>query len=115
MAQKPKQKSKPQPKQYRRTFIREWRKHRGDMTLETLAHAIGMVPSHLSMLERGKRGYAQETLEAIAEALQTTTAALLSRAPNDGAGDLLSLWEAASQTQREQVVEVVKAITKPRT
>jgi len=64
----------------RPTFIREWRKHRG-LTLEQLADKIDMTASHLSMLERGLRSYTQDTLEAIANALQTDAAALLTLNP----------------------------------
>ena len=64
----------------RPTFIREWRKHRG-LTLEQLADRIDMTASHLSMLERGLRAYTQETLEKIADALQTDAAALLTLNP----------------------------------
>lgn len=55
--------------------IRAWRKHRG-MTLEKLAAKAGMTPSALSMLERGHRGYNQDTLESIAAALQTDVPSL---------------------------------------
>jgi transcriptional regulator with XRE-family HTH domain len=64
----------------RPTFIREWRKHRG-LTLEQLGEKIDMTASHLSMLERGQRAYTQDTLEAVATALQTDAAALLTLNP----------------------------------
>ncbi len=68
------------PQRFRRTFLREWRKER-KLTLEQLAERIDMTPSHLSMLERGLRGYTQETLEAIAGALSTNPASLLGSQP----------------------------------
>ena len=71
---------------FRRTFIREWRQHR-ELTLTQLATLLGLVPSHLSMLERGQRGYTQDTIERLAEALQTDVATLLTRRPGDAAGD----------------------------
>lgn len=66
----------------RRTFIKEWREHR-HMTLDQLAAATGMANGSLSLLERGMRGYTQESLEAIARALQTDEAALLTLNPGE--------------------------------
>lgn len=100
-----------QTPRYRRTFIREWRKHR-EMTIEQLAALLDdMAPSNLSMLERGIRGYTQETLERIAEALLTTVAALLTRAPKDD--DIFEIWDQAKPGQRRQIVEIAKTITRP--
>jgi len=58
------------PRKFRPTYLRQWRHHRG-LTLERLAGRLDMTASHLSMLERGQRGYTQDTLEALARALQT--------------------------------------------
>ncbi len=102
----------PKPKQYRRTFIREWRKHRDNMTLEELASKIDMVPSHLSMLERGQRGYTQDTLEKIAHALQTDTGSLLLRRPDVPHDEFQAIWDSAQPQQRRQLVEIARAITK---
>lgn len=98
-------------KQFRRTFIREWRKHRG-LTLEQLAARLDdMAPSNLSMLERGQRGYTQETLERIAHALQTDVASLLMRNPADSEA-LWSIWDQAKPGQRLQIIEIAKTLTK---
>src|SRR5262249_23307937 len=37
-------------RRFRRTYIREWRKHRG-LTLEKVADRLDMTPGHISMLE----------------------------------------------------------------
>ena len=100
----------PKKRQFRRTFIREWRKHR-NKTLEQLAEALDMTASHFSMLERGQRGYTQETLEAIAEALQTDAASLLMRNPEDGEG-IWSIWDNAKQGERQMIIDIAKTITK---
>lgn len=100
---------KARPK-YRPSFIRQWRKYRGDMTLEQLADRIEMTASHLSMLERGERPYTQETLEHIAHALQTDAASLLMRDPTrDDA--IWSVWEHASTADRNKIVEIARTIT----
>lgn len=70
-----------------------------------------MTQSHLSMLENGKRGYTQDTLEAIAEALQTDVASLIMRDPaNDDA--IWSIWENAEVSERRMIVDIAKTITK---
>jgi transcriptional regulator with XRE-family HTH domain len=97
--------------QFRPTFIRAWRKHRG-LTLEQLAARLGdMVPSNLSMLERGLRGYVQNTLERIAAELGTDASTLLSRGPKDG-DDIMEIWDHAKPNQRRQIIEIAKTITR---
>lgn len=98
-----------QKRRLRRTFIRAWRKHRG-LTLEQLADRIEMTPSHLSMLERAERAYTQETLERVADALQTDAASLLMRLP--GEGEMWSIWEQAKPGVRRQIIEISKTLTK---
>lgn len=97
-----------QKRKFRRTFIREWRQFR-NLTLEQLADRLEMTASHLSMLERGQRGYAQDTLEAIAEALQTDAASLLVRNPADPEA-IWSVWEQAKPGERRQIVEIAKTL-----
>lgn len=101
-------KAAPPRKQYRRTFIREWRQHRG-LTLERLADRIGMKASALSYLERGQSAYTQGTLELIAEALQTTPASLIMRNPDEDDA-IWSLWDKASPAEKRQITEVAKAL-----
>lgn len=60
----------------RKTFLREWRKHR-HMTLERAAEAAGMTAGNLSAMERGAQGYTQTGLEALAEAYACDPAHLL--------------------------------------
>lgn len=50
-----------------RIFPREWRKSKG-LNLERAAERIGMAVSHLSDLEKGKRRWNQDHLEAFARA-----------------------------------------------
>ena len=97
-----------QRRQYRRTYIREWRKFR-QLTLEQLSSRLGMSPSALSMLERAQRGYTQETLEALAEALMTDVASLLIRDPTQDEA-IWSIWDNASPAERQQITNVVRAL-----
>lgn len=98
------------PRKFRRTYIRQWRQHRG-LTLEQLADRVDMTASHFSMLERGQRGYTQETLERVAEALQTDAASLLMRNPSDPDA-IWSVWEQAKPGERRMIVDIAKTITK---
>ena len=104
-------KTKPSKKrEFKRTFIREWRQHR-NLTLEQLADRVEMTASHFSMLERGQRGYRQETLEAIADALQTDTNNLIMRNPKDNEA-IWSIWDNASQGERRMITEIAQTIVK---
>lgn len=64
----------------RKTFhpihLAAWRKYRG-LSQEQLAERIGCSVSLVSYIERGKRQYDQEFLEAAAEALNTEPSMLL--------------------------------------
>jgi transcriptional regulator with XRE-family HTH domain len=99
---------KPQPKQFRKTFIREWRKHRG-LTLEQVAERAGMTPGNLSHLERGKQAYTQPALEALAEALNTSPASLLMRDPTHP-DQIWSIWDQAREGEKRQIAEIAKTI-----
>jgi len=98
------------PRKFQRTYIRPWRHHRG-LTLERLAGRLDMTASHLSMLERGQRGYTQDTLEALARALQTDVASLLMRDPSDPDA-IWSIWDQAKPGQRRQIVEIARTLVK---
>lgn len=108
---KPRQNLKP-PK-FRRTYIAQWRDFR-NLTQEQLAARLDMTQSHLSMLENGKRGYTQDTLEAIAHALQTDVASLLMRDPGQP-GAMWSIWEQAQEGQREEIERYAEFIVRRRT
>jgi len=98
------------PRKFQRTYIRQWRHHRG-LTLERLAGRLDMTASHLSMLERGQRGYTQDTLEALARAMQTDVASLLMRDPSDPDA-IWSIWDQAKPGQRRQIVEIARTLVK---
>jgi transcriptional regulator with XRE-family HTH domain len=101
---------RPKPAQFRRTFIRHWREHRG-LTLEQLAERVGTTHASLSRIERGKQPYTQPLLEAVAEALQTDVASLLMRDPT-GPEDIWSVWDQAKAGERRVIVDIAKTIIK---
>lgn len=99
----------PQKKrQFRKTYIRQWREYR-NLTQEQLADRLEMTASFLSMLERGQRGYTQDTLEAIAYALQTDTASLIMRDPTDDSA-VWSIWDQAKPGERRLIVDLAKTV-----
>ncbi len=94
----------------RRTFFKEWRKHRG-LTLEAAAERAGMTAGNISAMERGAQGYTQDGLEALAYAYQTEPAHLLNVVP--GRDDaIFSIWENAKPGERQMIVEIAQTILK---
>jgi len=94
----------------RKTFFREWRKHR-DLTLEVAADRAGMTAGNLSAMERGVQGYTQDGLEALAEAYQTSPGNLLNVDPTKEDA-IWSIWERAKQGERQMIVELAKTVVK---
>ncbi|MEM1088246.1 MAG: helix-turn-helix transcriptional regulator [Pseudomonadota bacterium] len=97
--------------------IRKWRKHRG-LTLNELADRMEIEPGvrlisdvSLGRIERGIQPYSQPVLEALAEALQVTTAQLLSDDPlKDGdVIDITRMLASASDDDRKRLLAIVKA------
>lgn len=102
--------AKPKKPRYRLTYIKQWRISRG-LNQERLADRIGMTQSQVSMLENGERGYTQETLEAVAEALQTDPASLLMRNPTDPEG-MWSIWDQAKEGQKRVIRNLAETVVK---
>lgn len=92
----------------RRTFFKEWRKHRG-MTLEQAADAAGMTAGNLSAMERGAQGYTQDGLEALADVYRTSTGWLLDVDPTKDDA-IMPIWERAKPTDRDKIVDIAKTI-----
>src|SRR3954471_6057322 len=102
----------PKPKKFQPTCIRQWRHYRG-LTLETVAERIGMTPGLVSLVERGLRGYTQETVGALASAMRTDPAGLLTRDPTDPKA-IWGIWDKAKPAQRKQILDVAIKIVKGR-
>ncbi|MGZ3272453.1 MAG: helix-turn-helix domain-containing protein [Caulobacteraceae bacterium] len=107
--------ARPHPKPIRRpTFIRAWRKHR-EMTLGKLAERlkteleIRISEGQLSRIERGETPYSQDILEALAAVLRCEPADLIMRDPTQ-TDALWSLLDGLKPVEREQAIEVIKAI-----
>jgi transcriptional regulator with XRE-family HTH domain len=101
---------KPRFKRLGRTFIRQWRKHRG-LTLARLADRVGTTHATLSRVERSVQPYNQPLLEAIADALSTDPPSLLMRNPEDPDG-IWSIWDQAEPGVRLQIIEIARTLTR---
>jgi transcriptional regulator with XRE-family HTH domain len=102
---RPRRPSRDEP---RRHFIREWRRHRG-LTQEALAARLGISTASVSQIETGKQGYTQRSLEAIARALDSDPASLLSRDPRDEEG-IWEVWASLSPEQKRQAIAILRAL-----
>ena len=100
----------PSRPRFRQTYIAQWREFRG-LTQDQLASRIEMTQSNLSMLENGKRAYTQQTLEVIADALNTDVASLIMRNPKDGDA-IWSIWDNAKPGERKLIVDIAKTVVK---
>jgi transcriptional regulator with XRE-family HTH domain len=106
--------------QLRRTYIRQWRERAG-LSLRALANRMEEEPggdliiSHVSIgrIERGEQIYTQPVIEAIAEALGVSVAALLEVNPeieDSRVIDITSRLRLATPAEREQAIRVLDAV-----
>jgi transcriptional regulator with XRE-family HTH domain len=93
-----------------KTYLREWRKHRGK-TLVAVAESLHMSHSQLSRIERGDQPYNQELLEALADLYMCDVIDLIIRDPSDPEG-IWTLWERAKPGDRQRIVAVADALLK---
>jgi len=93
-----------------KTFVKEWREHRG-LTQDRLAERIGVTGGAISQLETRQTGYTQGMLEALADALNCHVADLLTYSPQ-AVKDLRGIWSAIPEEDREQALRVLKSFVK---
>lgn len=93
-------------------YIRDWRKHRG-LTQEQLGEKIGLDGSQVSNLERGMRGYTQETLENIAAALGCEPTDLFYPPPHPPIVDLIRSLSEKDQKRAERMIRALMDETEP--
>lgn len=95
----------------RRTFLREWRKHRG-LTQEQAADRIEISQATLSRIETGTYPYTQDFLEKAAFAYMCEPADLIMRNPLDAD----AMWSITDQLrevpeeERARVRAVIEAM-----
>jgi transcriptional regulator with XRE-family HTH domain len=93
-----------------RHFLRAWRKHR-NKTLEQVAEHLHMSHSQLSRIERLEQPYNQELLEKLAELYMCDIVDLLIRDPSRPEA-IWTIWEHASEGERQQIRDVAEALTR---
>lgn len=98
-------------------FIREWRLSK-NLSLRKLADRLltdNLEPiisyASLSRIEKGSQPYTQDVLEAIADALGTSPAALLMFDPSRDNG-LLTLWDRIPVEERKRAWNVLEQFAK---
>lgn len=102
--------AKKRKKKLTRTFVKEWRHHRG-LTQIQLSERVGIAQGSLSDLERGTYAYTQPVLEALAEALGTTPASLIMRDPTQP-GSIWDLLEQIPAADRQSAAKALEGFTK---
>lgn len=100
----------------RRTFLKEWRKHR-DMSLDKAVERLELEAGYpfsrgqLSRVERNEMPYGQDLLEALAIIYRCEPQDLLMRDPS--ASDALwSIYEQLQPVQRTQLAEIAQTLKK---
>lgn len=93
-----------------KTFIREWRKHRGKVLVQVAEH-LHMTHGQLSKIERGQQPYNQELLERLAEMFMCEPVDLIIRNPLEP-DNIWSIWSKAKPGERAQIIAVAEALVK---
>jgi hypothetical protein len=70
-----------------------------------------MTAGNLSAMERGAQGYTTTGLQALASVYETSPGWLLEVNPLDRESpSLLSIWDRATDTQRQMIVELARTV-----
>lgn len=96
-------------------FIQQWRKHR-KLSLRRLAERMEKSPgepliSHaqISRIEKGENQYTEETLWALAEALDCDVADLIGVDPSKD-GEVIDLLRHIPESKRQDAIAILKAL-----
>lgn len=94
---------------YEPTYLRQWRKHRGNRPLTEIAEKVGITHGQLSKIERGRQPYNQELLEKLAKLYRCEVVDLLIRDPTEPEA-IWTLWDRANPGIRRQIVGVAETL-----
>ena len=99
---------KPKPEQRCRTFLKEWREHRG-LTLGAAAERVDMHYTSLARIERGQSPYNQDFLERAAEVYGCEVTDLLT-SPPDATNIARKIYAAIQGAEPERQLEVFRVV-----
>lgn len=95
---------------FRRTYIKDWREHRG-MSLEELGARISMSAANLSRIECGYQPYKQDFLELIANELNCSVVDLIARPPGAPADSALQRSiERLPASAKQKILDLIAII-----
>lgn len=94
-----------------KNHLRDWREFR-EMTQEQLADAVGTDKGVISLLESGSRGLSDKWLRRLAPVLRTTPGHLLDHDPNDLPTDIIDIWSAIDERDKETAKRVLESFRK---
>jgi transcriptional regulator with XRE-family HTH domain len=94
---------------WRKTFLREWRKHAG-FKLHQAAAELGYEDhTQLSKIERGVSPYNQDIIEAAAQLYDCTAVDILARSPKEQP-DLFTMWPRLTEEQKAYAAATLSGI-----
>ncbi|MGZ8286102.1 MAG: helix-turn-helix domain-containing protein [Allosphingosinicella sp.] len=96
------------PRKRHRTFLREWRQHRG-FSLEAAAAEIGMTHTNLSRIERGLYPYNQDLMESLALVYGCDPVDLLIRDPSAPVS-IYAAMDRANDEQRRLIERIAEDV-----
>lgn len=93
-------------------YLKEWRLHRG-LSQDAVADAIGKSSNYLSELERGKKRYNADILEALADVYECTPSDLLGTDPeaSQDSSEIVNIWAHISPEKRGQARQILETFT----
>jgi len=89
-------------------FLKAWREYR-KLSQEELAEKVGTTASMISMLETEQRGLSAKWLRRLAPALNTTPGHLLDLDPETVDTDVIDIWSAIADRDKERAKQVLLA------
>ena len=102
---------------YKRTYIKEWRQHRG-LSLRRLADRLELDGPHdtishasLGRIENGEQPYSQPILEALSVALDCSVTDLLSHHPGRHA-EIIDLVSVLNDADREMALRFLQTLAR---
>jgi transcriptional regulator with XRE-family HTH domain len=95
----------------RRTYLREWRKHR-NKTLVQVAEELHITHQQLGKIERGEQPHNQRLLEFLAEMYGCDETDLISRPPGSTPAEVVDLLDRLPTRDRQKAIKILEAFVR---